>query len=321
MSAPFALAWRHVFSALVAVLALLALSLLTAREVRRFSLGLFLVSLALLVLVLALGPEVKGARRWLSLAGVSVQPSEFIKPTLVVLFGWMLAERGRSESFPGYQAAGVLAAPVLLLLLAQPDVGQTALLTATLIGVLFLSGARVLWALAAGALATAVGGFAYITYPHVRDRIDGLFDPGYQVKRALAAIASGGPFGRGPGEGVAKMTLPDAHADFIFAVAAEEFGLLASLGLTGLYGWIAARGLARAQSAQALFPRLAASGLILLFSLQAAIHIAVNLSLAPAKGMTLPFVSFGGSAMLGSAITLGLALALLRQPGPSEVQE
>lgn len=321
LAEPFTLAWRHAGTAVVAVVALLAVSLLSPRGVRRAAVLLYLSSLVLLVIVLLLGPEVKGAQRWLRIFGTSVQPSEFAKPALVVLFAWMLSRRDANPRFPSYPLAAALVAPVLGLLLAQPDVGQSALLAATLIGMLFLAGAPMIWPISAIGGAIAVGILAYFVYPHVRERIAGLFEPGYQVKQALAAIASGGPFGRGPGEGVAKMTLPDAHADFIFAVAAEEFGLLASLGLPGLYGWIAARGLALAQGLEGGFSRLAASGLILLFCLQAAIHIAVNLSLAPAKGMTLPLVSFGGSAMLGSAITFGMALALLRRQSGAEAQD
>jgi len=314
LTAPFALAWRHALFAAAGSGVLLGLALLQPRGVRRVALGLFLGGVLLLGLVLLIGPEVKGAQRWLRVFGFSLQPSEFVKPGLVVLFAWMLAERERHAGFPGYQAAGAMTALVLSLLLLQPDVGQSALLAATLLGLLFLAGAPLWWAAAIAGAGAAVGGALYLAYPHVQARIAGLFDPGYQVRQALAAFRSGGPFGRGPGEGEAKMLLPDAHADFIYAVAAEEFGLLASLGLPGLYGWIAARGLARAQAQADPFQRLAASGLLLLFSLQAAIHIAVNLIMAPAKGMTLPFVSFGGSAMLGSAITLGLALALLRRP-------
>lgn len=309
----FALAWRHALAGVLAAVLLSMLSMLGPKGVRRVAAGLFLLVMPMLVLVLVAGPEVKGARRWLHFVGYSLQPSEWLKPALVVLVAWMLSEKARSPRFPGYLVSAMLAAPTLVLLLRQPDVGQTALLSVTLLVLLFLSGAPVAWAMAALLALAPLGAVAYAVFPHVRARVDGLFDPGEQVQRAQDAILSGGVLGRGPGEGVAKMRLPDAHADFIYAVAAEEFGILLSIGLPGVYAWIAARGLGAAQAAQDPFPRLAASGLISLFALQAAIHIAVNLNLAPAKGITLPFLSFGGSAMIGSAVTLGLALALLRR--------
>jgi cell division protein FtsW len=193
------------------------------------------------------------------------------------------------------------------------------LLTIVLGSLLVLSGLALRWVLGGGVLAALSAWAIYSFYPHARDRVDAFLSdgaPGYQVGRALDAIAAGGVFGRGPGEGVIKRALPDAHADFVFAVAAEEFGLLASLGLIALFGALAFRGLSRASRLNDPFEQLAAAGLITLLISQAAIHIAVNLSLLPAKGMTLPFISFGGSSMIGSALALGFCLSLLRnRPG------
>jgi cell division protein FtsW len=231
----------------------------------------------------------------------------------------MLGESLRNPRFPGRAVAIGLFALAAIALLAQPDVGQTALLALVLGPMLVLSGLALRWVLGGGVLAALSAWAIYSFYPHARDRVDAFLsdgEPGYQVGRALDAIAAGGVFGRGPGEGVIKRSLPDAHADFVFAVAAEEFGLLASLGLIALFGALAFRGLSRASRLNDPFEQLAAAGLIALLVAQAAIHIAVNLSLLPAKGMTLPFISFGGSSMIGSALTLGFCLSLLRnRPG------
>jgi len=313
LDCPFQLAARHAVAAVLAAALISGLSLLNHKGVRRVAASSFLLVMPMLVLVLLAGTRIKGSRRWLSVFGQSVQPSELLKPALVVLVAWMLAEKVRNPRFPGYLVCAVLAGPALLLLLQQPDVGQTVLLGVSLLVVLFLSGAPVGWIMAAVLAAASVGAALYAIFPHVRDRVDGLFEPGEQVLRAKEAITSGGLLGRGPGEGVAKMRLPDSHADFIYAVGAEEFGILLSIGLPGVFAWIAARGLGAAQSLQDPFPRLAASGLIMLFALQAAVHIAVSLQLAPAKGITLPLLSYGGSGMVGSAVTFGLALALLRR--------
>jgi cell division protein FtsW len=232
----------------------------------------------------------------------------------------MLGESMKQPGFPGRTVAIALYALAGAALLAQPDIGQTALLGLCLAPMLILSGVALRYVLGGGVLA-ALGALAiYNFYPHARERVDTFLNPegdaAYQVNRALDAIAAGGVFGRGPGEGVIKRALPDAHADFVFAVAAEEFGLIASIGLIVLFGALAFRGLSRASRLNEPFEQLAASGLITLLVAQAAIHIAVNLSLLPAKGMTLPFISFGGTSMIGSALALGSCLSLLRdRPG------
>lgn len=312
---PFDLALRHAWAALLAGITLSVLSLQSPRMVRRLCVALFVIGLPLLVAVLIFGTEIKGAQRWIRIAGFSLQPSELLKPAVLVLAAWMLAEKESHPTFPGFAAVACIALPVLGLFLSQPDLGQTALLSMSLIAVMFLAGAPLSWLGVALVLAGGAGAAAYVIHPYARDRIDIFLHPdkGGQIGKALETIKSGGIFGRGPGEGQMKMSLPDAHADFVYAVAAEEFGLLLSLGLPLLYGWIAWRGLALSQSAASPFARLAAGGLISLLVLQASIHVAVNLGAIPTKGMTLPLVSFGGSSMLGSAITLGLALALLRR--------
>lgn len=320
MEEAFYFAGRQAAYAALGVFVMFAAAALDVRTLRRFAVILAAIMLPLCALAGLIAPEVKGASRWIDFGPVSFQPSELLKPALVVVWAWMLSESMRRATFPGRQIAIGIYALAAAALLSQPDVGQTALLGLVLAPMLMLSGMALRWVLGGG-VAAALGALAiYQFYPHARERIDAFLNPesegGYQVGRALDAIAAGGVFGRGPGEGVVKRSLPDAHADFVYAVAAEEFGLIASLGLIALFGVFAFRGLSRASRLNDPFEQVAAAGLVTLMVAQAAIHIAVNLSLIPAKGMTLPFISFGGSSMIGSALALGFLLSLLRnRPG------
>jgi cell division protein FtsW len=316
----FYFAGRQAAYAGLGVIAMFAAAALDPRQLRRAATLLAVLFLPLCALAAWVGPEVKGAQRWFDFGVFSLQPSEILKPALVVVWAWMLGESMKQPRFPGRAISLVLLGLAAAALLAQPDIGQTALLALTLGPMLILSGMALRWVLGGGVAAMVSAWAIYSFYPHARERVDAFLNPegdaAYQVNRALEAIAAGGAFGRGPGEGVIKRSLPDAHADFVFAVAAEEFGLLASLGLIALFGALAFRGFARASRLNEPFEQLAAAGLVTLLVAQAAIHIAVNLSLLPAKGMTLPFISFGGSSMIGSALALGFCLSLLRdRPG------
>ncbi len=316
----FYFAGRQAAYAGLGLVVMLAAASLDPRQLRRAATIITAISLPLCALAAWIGPEVKGAQRWFDFGFFSLQPSEILKPALVVVWAWMLSESMKQTRFPGRTISLALFALAAAALLAQPDIGQTALLALVLGPLLILSGMALRWVLGGGVLAVLSAWAIYAFYPHARERVDAFLNPdgdgGYQVGRAIDAIAAGGVFGRGPGEGIIKRSLPDAHADFVFAVAAEEFGLLASLGLIGLFGALAFRGLSRASRLNQAFEQLAAAGLITLLVAQAAIHIAVNLSLLPAKGMTLPFISFGGSSMIGSALALGFCLSLLRdRPG------
>jgi cell division protein FtsW len=313
---PFYFVYRQLSFVAPSLIAIVGISLFTPRDVRRFALVLYFVSLALMIAALVVGPEIKGAHRWLIYGPFSVQPSEFAKPAFVVLAAAALAESNRTPGFPGALIAGFLYAGLAGLLVLQPDFGQTMLLTAVCILLFFLAGLKWQW-LALFAGAGAAGGVgSYFFAPHVASRIDRFFQgegDTFQVDSALNAFTQGSFFGVGPGEGSVKFVIPDAHADFIFAVAGEEFGLIACTVLLLLFGVIIVRTLRHAVDERDHFVQLAASGLVVMFGLQAVINIAVSLSLIPAKGMTLPFVSYGGSSMLALAVTVGMLLALTRR--------
>jgi len=231
----------------------------------------------------------------------------------------LLAQRELFPKGPWTAVSFGLYVSTLGLLLLQPDVGQSALLTAAFVIAFFVSGLPWRWAAGFAGGGVVLSGVLYATLSHVRARINSFLFPSqndtYQIDKASDAIANGGLFGVGPGEGTVKNTLPDAHTDFIYSVLSEEFGLVAGLGLLFLYGVIVVRGCLLAARLEDPYPRAAATGLFALFGLQAAINIAVNVSLIPPKGMTLPFVSSGGSSLVGTALTLGLALALVRRRG------
>ena len=316
---------RHSVFAVIAGVGLIAASMLDDVWARRLSAIIFCSSFVLLTAILIVGHEAKGAQRWIEIGSFTLQPSEFAKPALIVLSGWLLAQRQLFPGGPWAVVALVFYVVTLGLLLLQPDVGQSALLTAAFIVTFFISGLPWKWATAffGGAIALSIALYALL--PHVRYRVNSFINPSdydtYQIDKASEAIARGGLLGVGPGEGTVKTHLPDAHTDFIYAVLGEEFGYIAAIVLIGLYVFICWRGLRAASRVRDPYPRAAAAGLFALFGLQAAINIAVNVSLIPPKGMTLPFISYGGSSMIGTALTLGLALALIRRQSAAAWRE
>ena len=314
---PFHFVNRHALYLVPALATLLATSLMTPRQVRRVALVVFVIGVTLCIATLYVGPEIKGARRWLSLFGVSVQPSEFMKPAFVVLAAWAFAESVRRPEMPARLIAFGLLGAATLPLVYQPDIGQTVLLALVWCALFFLAGLRWLWLAGLGSAAIAGLGAAYFFVPHVTARIKRFLDPGsgdtFQIDTALESFMRGGWLGRGPGEGTVKRILPDGHADFVFAVAAEEFGIVLCLILVVLFAFIVLRALAHAMREEDAFGRFAVAGLSLLFGLQAAIAMAVNLHLMPAKGMTLPFISYGGSSMISLAYGMGMLIALTRR--------
>jgi cell division protein FtsW len=308
---------RHALYLLPAAGLMIGASLLAPRGVRRLANGLLALGLLMLMLTLLIGPEIKGAQRWLSIGGLVIQPGELIKPALaVVVAGLLAAGSGIDNVRPPLMLTGV----VVILLLAQPDVGMTLTVTCMVAAQLFVAGLP--WLFVGLALATGITFFwlAYSWFPHVAERVDRFLDPAsgdhYQVETALAAVRGAAWFGSGPGEGEVKYRLPDAHSDFIFAVIAEEFGLIACLLLISLIAFILARGLGRAAGLADRFALLAAVGLLTNFGIQAIVNLGVNLSVLPATGMTLPFVSYGGSSLCAVALGMGMLLALTRRrPG------
>jgi cell division protein FtsW len=308
---------RHLVFFVPAVLVLIATSFLTPRGARRAALAVLATSIALLLATLFIGDEVNGSRRWLSLGGLSLQPSEFMKPAFVVVVAWLFAENRTRADIPGNIFAAILLCIVVALLVAQPDFGQTMLVVIAWGALFFMAGLSWFWIALLAAVAVGGAVAAYLTMPHVAYRIDRFISPEtgdtFQVDRALDSILRGGWFGRGPGEGMVKRVLPDAHTDFIFAVAAEEFGILACLLLVLVFALIVFRGLSASTKAHDPFVRLAGAGLVVLFGVQAVINMSVNLNLIPAKGMTLPFISYGGSSMIAIAFGMGLLLAFTRR--------
>lgn len=313
----FRLAHRQIAFLPFALLALIGVSLLSPKWVRRLAVIGFAGSLLLCLLTLMVGTEIKGATRWISLAGFSLQPSEFLKPCFAVVAAWMFAAEKTDESLPGSRITVVLWLIVVTLLLLQPDIGQSFMITASWGVQFFLAGLPLFWVglLMCGAVLALIG--AYLTLPHVSARLDSFFDPQagdhYQISRSIEAFMNGGLFGRGPGEGTIKAQLPDSHSDFIFAVAGEEFGLVACLIILALFGFVVLRGFSRVFQDNSMFVLLATSGLLTQFGLQALINMASTLHLMPTKGMTLPFISYGGSSLLALALSMGMVLALTRR--------
>lgn len=301
---------RHLAVLPAAIALMLLISMQSPRTVRRIALVGFVLSMALLAYTFVGGVEIKGARRWVNLPGLSLQPSEFVKPTFAVLAAWLFAERKN-------WIAVVLFGLVVAMLVKQPDLGMAVVVASVFFAQFFLAGLRLGWvAVMAGAGVAGLAG-AYLFLPHVKSRIDRFLDrssgDSYQIDRSIEAFGNGGLWGRGPGEGRVKEWLPDAHADFVFAVAGEELGLVLCLVIVAIFAFVVLRGLARMVQEQNLWIVLAATGLYVQFGLQAVINMASSLHLMPTKGMTLPFISYGGSSLLAIALGLGMALALTRR--------
>ena len=288
-------------------------SLLSARGALRFGSLVYALAGLGLVVVLVAGVSVNGAVRWVQLGGQRLQPSEFIKPGIVIVTAFLLAGRAGATGLP-------LTVPLVVLPLAlvahQPDLGTAGVILSVYAIQLFMAGIAWLWVMALGVGGIGLTFLAYLIWPHFALRVDAFMGEdalGYQIGQALKAITAGGLFGRGPGEGIVKNHLPDAHSDFIFAATAEEFGILFCLMLVALFVFIVGRALYRINDAQDRFVQLAATGLIAGFAVQAFINMAVNLHLMPTKGMTLPFISYGGSSLLAMSLSMGLLLALTRR--------
>nr|WP_207540042.1 putative peptidoglycan glycosyltransferase FtsW [Sabulicella rubraurantiaca] len=312
---------RQVMYSVLAVGVMVAVSLLSPRWVLRLAMLGTVGALALTAMTLVVGTEIKGARRWISLPGMSLQPSEFLKPCLAVVCGWLIAEGKRTPRFPGLVVSFVLIGIVAVLLKRQPDIGMLAVIVAVFLAQVFVSGINLFWVMVGGVGVVGLGVLAYTLHGHVRMRINRFLYPeahsnsdgDFQIRMSLEAFGNGGLLGRGPGEGRVKDVLPDAHADFVFPVAAEEFGLVACLVILGIFAFVVLRGLLRLCEERDIFVSLAAAGLLTQFGLQAFINMGSSLRLIPTKGMTLPFVSYGGSSVVALALGMGFLLALTRR--------
>jgi cell division protein FtsW len=289
-------------------------SMMEPRLIRRMTLIMLVGMVALMVLTLVTGVEVNGARRWISVMGLRVQPSEFVKPAFAVISAWLISYGIKHPEFHGTKLSMLLCGLICGLLVVQPDVGMTATIVAIWSVQFFLSGAPLRLISAFGALCGAGLTSLYFTMPHVKSRIDRFIHPAsgdtYQVDTAAAAFKKGGLLGRGPGEGRIKEIIPDAHTDFIMAVAGEEFGLLISLAIIFLLAFIVLRSIYVMLNSNNSFALLGAAGIVTQFAVQSFINIASTVSLIPSKGMTLPFVSYGGSSLLSLSIAAGILLAL-----------
>ena len=317
---------RHLIYCFISLFFLIVISILPAGKIRKLSLIIFIGSLIGIFLTLTVGINSGGASRWLPIFGFTIQPSEFLKPSLVIVVSWFLA-RARIEGNTSLQIIpAILLFLSVFLLLQQPDVGQTILIIITVMGLMFFNGLP--WKIVIGLISFSILGgiFLYFNFSHVSLRVDNWVSAWFnsdslesrptQMSSAIDAFENGGLFGQGIGEGWMKYNLPDAYTDFIFAAVAEEGGLFFILLIILIYGFIIIRGFSKIQTLNNYFNQLAASGLLLIFGLQTLFHMAVNLSLVPAKGMTLPFISYGGSSIMALGICMGMFLSLTKKDDP-----
>jgi cell division protein FtsW len=316
---------RQVMFLIPALFIMIPVSFLSLRHIRRLALLVFAAGMVLILLAFQYGPEIKGAHRWIMIGPLGLQPSEFVKPAFVVLSAWAFSEGARRKDVPGTLLAFLLLPATIIPLILQPDFGQTMLVTIVWCGLFFVAGLHWFWVMGLGGAGLVGIVAAYEFLPHVRARIERFLDKEsgdtFQVDTAMESFSRGGWLGRGPGEGTVKRILPDAHTDFIFAVTAEEFGIIVCILLLVVFAFIVLRGLSLARRSEDTFCRLAATGLIFMFGLQACINMMVNVHLMPAKGMTLPFISYGGSSLLSLALGMGFLIALTRRRPRAEMMD
>ncbi len=315
--APFHFLTRHIVFLIPCVVAIIGISFLPLKIIRRLALLVFTGGLFLVIGTLLFGDATKGATRWLYVFGFSLQPSEFLKPSFAVISAWLISRQRDNKSFPGLTASGFILCVTLLLLMMQPDFGMSFVIALIWGAQVFLSGLPFTVFVILGCLGLAAIAGAYFTFPHVASRIDRFLDPAsgdsYQVEKSLDSFANGGLLGTGPAQGQIKLSLPDSHADFIFAVAGEEYGLIFTIFIVSIYAFIILRSMTRVISGGDLFVLLAVGGLLTQFAIQTIIHMGSSIQLLPAKGMTLPFISYGGSSLLSLGLTIGMLLAFTKR--------
>lgn len=312
---------RHMIMLFPALAIMIASSLLMPRNIRRLAVLVYTAGLILMVATILTGVEVKGARRWINLGGFSLQASEFLKPALAIISAWMMSEKMRTPNFPGLSLSFFFLSLYVFLLILQPDFGMTIVTVATWSCQLFIAGIPFFWMVFVAGVGVVGALGAYFVLPHVTRRVDQFLDPTsgdpkhdlYQITQSLEAFKHGGILGRGPGEGIIKKHIPDAHADFVFAVAGEEFGIIVCLMIVALFGFVVIRSYLRVVNEQSLFVMLATSGIAFQFGMQSLVNMASTLHIIPTKGMTMPFISYGGSSMLALGFGMGIILALTRK--------
>lgn len=305
---------RHILFVIISLPIIFLFSLLNEKQTKAISIIGLIITIFLLLIILINGSEIKGAKRWIYFSGFSFQPSELCKPFYVIVNAWFLTLWIEGKNFPGWAWSIVSLILISSLLLIQPDVGMTIVIILTWCFQLFITGIPLIIIIC---LTLAVPLFVILTYhnfDHVKIRIDGFLEgTTYQVTKSLQSFEFGGFWGTGPGEGFYKKFLPDAHSDFVFAVAAEEYGILICLIIILIYSLVVYRAFSLSFINKSLFFIIAVSGLAFQFGIQTLIHMASNTNLIPTKGMTLPFLSYGGSSMISSAITVGILLSLTKK--------
>ncbi len=308
---------RQMFLLPVAMAIMFGTSMLSTRNIKLLAIAALGAAILFLILTFFIGVEIKGARRWLSIAGFSLQPSEFIKPSFAVVAAWLFSEQYKRAEFKGTTYCIAAWACIFALLVLQPDLGMAFVVSCVWGFQFFLTGLPIVVVLGLGGAAITMAFSAYYLFPHFQSRIDRFMDPSsgdtFQVQRSMEAFINGGFMGQGPGEGTVKSTIPDVHADFVFAVAGEEFGLIPCLFIVAVYAFIVLRGLKRLRGENDLFLILATAGILTQFGLQAVVNMASTLNLMPTKGMTLPFISYGGSSLLAISLATGMLLGLTRK--------
>lgn len=317
-TAPTHFITRHMIFAFPAAILLVSVSMMSHQMIRRAGTIVFAVAIFFMFIVPFVGSDIKGAQRWIQIFGFSLQPSEFIKPAFAIVTAWLIAHQKQHANIPGYLLSVCMYGLVVLLLLSQPDFGMTVVVTFMFISQVFIAGLPVRYLVLLGLFALMAVAGIYFTFDHVRSRIDRFMDPNsggdtYQIDRSLEAFANGGLVGTGPGQGTVKNTIPDAHADFIFSVSGEEYGLILTIGLVAIYGFVLLRGFSRLMETSDLFVILAAGGILCMFGMQAFVHMGSSLHLLPTKGMTLPFISYGGSSIIAMGFSMGVVLGLTRR--------
>ncbi|MGB0906326.1 MAG: FtsW/RodA/SpoVE family cell cycle protein [Maricaulaceae bacterium] len=320
LSNPFNFLYRHAVFAGLGLSGAIFISIMGPTFARRVGILALLGSVAAMIAVSFIGYEVKGAQRWLRIGSFGLQPSEFAKPAFIVFAAWMFSMKKREPGLPAMWIVLAAYAGLISLLIGQPDFGQSFLLTFSFAAVFFFAGLSLGWMLFFMGTSLVGVGAAYLALPHVKDRVNRFLNPEsndtYQTDKALEAIANGGWLGRGPGEGTVKNSVPDIHTDFIFAATVEEFGFLITLVLIALLAGFVMRAFRNALKLNDYFSQLAVAGLATMIGMQIVINLFVNLNMAPPKGMTLPFISYGGSSMLALCFSAGLILAFTRhRPG------